>query len=121
MDVSKRNKGQVKAKIVEPINQILTYPLVIRPEYRATYFQEVSNPLATIYAMLTSPMILMTGGMLVLVGFMQFLGGPEAVQEMQQELNGGAAPAQPERSPIDNMPTLIPKRNNLPRYSGGAK
>lgn len=97
----------MKAKIVDPINQLVPYPLVLRPDVRANYFQEVSNPLATIYGLLTSPMIMITGAMLVLVFVMNMMGGTEMMQEMQQELAGSRQG--PEKSPLDNMAQLVPR------------
>lgn len=87
---------------------MLPYPIVFRPDIRANYFQEASNPLATIYALLTSPMILITGAMLVLVFVLQMMGGSDIMQEMQQEMQGGAQQGA-EKTPLDSMASLVPR------------
>jgi hypothetical protein len=90
---------------------MLPYPLVLRPDIRSAYFQDVSNPLATIYGLLASPMILITGAMLILMLVLQMFGGSEIMQEMQQEMSGGNQPT--EKTPIDSMPNLVVRPRSI--------
>jgi hypothetical protein len=67
--------------------------------------QETPSAWATVYGLVTSPMMIMMAVSLGMVFFMQNMD-PEAIKEAQADLTGGGNAA-PEKKPQDMMPGLL--------------
>lgn len=101
VDVSQKDLGVVRMK--SSYDNVVIKNGLIQPETKTNYFEDHQGALGIVYGLLSNPMILIMGGMMVLMTLLQKMD-PEAMKELSKEASGNK-----KKSARDSMPHLLGK------------
>lgn len=100
VDVSRKEPGKVRMKYTVD-NSILPSPNNIQPQSRINYFQTSKNIFSVLSGLISNPIILLMGVMMILMMIIQKMD-PEAMNELKKETDGESR-----KKPEDYMPHLL--------------